>query len=106
MKFFFLVTVLASICFAGEARMTTTASVGTTSVLVLQKNRYRRGLVIYNNSSNSVYVSFSTTANSANKMTAIIPTFNQWTAPEFYIGPVSAIRNAGSGVLMITEVDR
>ncbi len=88
-----------------HAVITTTASIATTSVKVLNENGSRLGLIVYNNSSNSVYIAFDTTANSANHMTAIIPTFASWTAPyPCYMGPISAIRNAGSGTLMITEM--
>ncbi len=86
------------------ATITTTASITTVSVKVLNENLNRKGLIIYNNSSNSVYIAFDVAVNSGNHMTAIIPTFAQWIAPvPCYTGAIAAIRNAGSGALMITE---
>ncbi len=92
--------------FSGSAAvMTTTASITNVSQVVLQPNQNRTGLIIYNNSSNSVYIAFDTSANSGNHMTLIIPTFTQWVMPmPVYAGAISAIRNSGSGVLMITEL--
>ncbi len=82
-----------------------TASVGLTSMQVMSSNSKRMGLIVYNNSANSVYLAFDTFCASATHMTMIIPTFAQWfmTAPT-YCGPISAVRNAGSGILMITEL--
>ena len=100
--------IIANPAFADQSPMnaliTTTGSIATTSVKVLNENPRRLGMLIYNNSSNSVYIAFDTTVNSANHMTAIIPTFASWSAPTpCYMGAVSAIRNAGAGALMITE---
>lgn len=85
--------------------MTTTASVLLVSQQVLAQNLLRKGLIVYNNSTNSVYIAFDSTASSATHMTAIIPTFAQWIAPTpCYTGPIAAIRNAGNGALFITEL--
>ncbi len=90
---------------AANATVTASASIALVSVQVLSLNSRRRGLVIYNNSANSVYVAFDTTCSSANHMTIIIPTFQSWVMPmPIYQGPVAAIRNSGSGTLLITEL--
>lgn len=89
-----------------KANIITTPAVVNVSQLVLPANSSRRGLIIYNNSANSVYLAFDTICNSGNRMTLIIATFNQWVMPlPIYTGPIAAIRNgAGTGVLMITEL--
>ncbi len=81
-----------------------TPSITTVSQVVLQANPVRKGLVIYNNSSNSVYIAFAPTCSSASKMTLIIPTFSQYVMQlPIYGGVISAIRNSGTGSLLITE---
>ncbi len=79
--------------------------VTTTSQVIVQANYKRLGLIIYNNSANSGYIAYGSAANSSNNMTAIIPTFTQWvmTYPVYY-GPIHAIRNAGTGTFLITEL--
>ncbi len=88
-----------------SATIITTASILLVSQKVLDVNAARKGLIIYNNSTNSVYIAFDSTVNSGTHMTAIIPTFAQWIAPTpCYTGAVAAIRNAGNGALFITEL--
>ncbi len=63
------------------------------------------GFMLYNNSGNSCYVNFGATATSS-ACSIIIPTFAAWSwpFPHFcYVGPISAIRNAGSGTIIVTE---
>jgi hypothetical protein len=78
---------------------TTTASVAAnTSALICADNPRRVGLTVWNNSSNSCYISFESPASSAAPVT-ILATFQTWTHPPgvIYTGPVYAIRNAGTG---------
>lgn len=88
-----------------RSRTITSPSVTTSSVQIIEANRYRRGFSIWNNSSNSAYISFGTTASSATP-TAIIPTFQtfQMFTGVVWTGEISAIRNSGSGTLTVTEI--
>lgn len=91
--------------YAGGATLINTANITLASVQILSSNPGRRGLVIYNNGANSVYVAFDTTASSATHMTIIIPSFTHWISSlPIYTGPMAAVRNAGSGILIITEL--
>lgn len=90
-----------------EFKTTTVASanVALASVIIVPANAKRVGLILYNNGANSCYVNFKSTASSA-LCTVIIPTFATWTwtLPEIiYTGPISAIRNAGTGTIIVTE---
>src|SRR4051812_41942107 len=89
-----------------KATIIATPVVVNVSQVVVPRNPGRKGLVIYNNSANSVYLAFAETANSSTKMTLIIPTFAHWVATiPIYTGPIAAIRNgAGTGNLLITEL--
>lgn len=88
-----------------DAKITISASVLLSSVLVLPANYDRKGLIIYNNSSNSVYLTFARTS-ASNTCTRILAAFTQWDmlGPVVYTGAIAAIRNAGSGTLVITEL--
>jgi hypothetical protein len=91
--------------YAGSASIINTASIAQTSVQILPANPNRRGLTIYNNGANSVYLAFDTFVSSATHMSIIIPTFAHWSCPlPIYTGAMAAIRNAGTGMLMITEL--
>ncbi len=90
---------------AANATVTASTNILLVSVQFLSLNIKRRGLIIYNNSANSVYIAFDTTVNSNTHMSIIIPTFASWVMPlPVYLGPMSAIRNSGSGTLLITEL--
>lgn len=86
-------------------KRTITPSITNVSQLVLPANPDRRGLIIYNNSGNSVYLTFGPTS-ASNTCTRILATFAQWDmlGPVVYTGEISAIRNSGSGSLIITEL--
>ncbi len=75
------------------------------SVLVVPANPNRIGLILYNNSANSIYLMYGQKANSANAMTRILATFAQFVmeAP-IYTGDIWATRNAGSGNVLATEL--
>lgn len=93
---------------AGPIPVTATVTVSTlillVSKVVLQTNLNRKGLIIYNNSANSVYLGFGLTVTGAT-CTRILATFTQFEmlGPTVYVGAISAIRNAGTGALNITE---
>ncbi len=90
---------------SANSNIINSASVATTSIVIVPSNPSRKGLIIYNNSANSVYIAYGPTCISATKMTAIIPTFQQWVMPvPIYTGDISAIRNAGTGICMSTEL--
>lgn len=83
----------------------TTPNVALVSVVVLGANSGRRGLLIYNNSSNSCYVTLGPVANGGTLCCFIIASFTNFTALAnvAYGGVLSSIRNAGTGNLVITE---
>lgn len=89
---------------ATSVTTTTSANVATTSVLIVQANLFRRCLYIWNNSSNSAYITFGPVS-SGSTPTAIVPSFTSFVmnAGPIYTGPISAIRNAGTGNMTTTE---
>lgn len=76
----------------------------TASLVIAPANANRKGFVIFNNSSNSCYVSLAGTS-VASTCTRLIATFTSWEFfPQFcYQGAISAIRNAGSGGIAVWE---
>lgn len=90
---------------AAKATITTTPSIALSSTLIVGKTPTRVGFYIWNNSSNSIYVTFGPTSNSSTP-TVIIPTFTSYISlgSAVYTGPISGIRNAGSGTVTITEL--
>lgn len=83
----------------------TTTNVATSSVVICAANPDRKGLFIWNNSSNSGYVAFALTATSAGP-TFIQATFSTYTMTmgTIWTGAVSAIRNAGTGNMVVWEL--
>ena len=75
---------------------------GTGSVLIMNDNPNRKGFMLYNNSSNSIYIVFGATA-SSNACSAIIASFTQFIFMSPYVGKISGIRNAGTGNVIVTE---
>lgn len=75
------------------------------SGLVCGFNMDRRGIIVYNNSSNSVYLTFGPIATSST-CSLILATFASWQmlGPVIWCGPISAIRNAGTGNVLVTEL--
>lgn len=84
---------------------TTSISVTTTSILLVGSNANRKGMYIWNNSSNSAYISFGTTSSGATP-TFIVAAFStlRFDGPAIYTGPVSAIRNSGTGTMTTYEI--
>ncbi len=84
---------------------TTSANITTASVLIAPSNPKRLAFIIWNNSSNSAYLAFGSTASSAAPQ-AIVASFTSYVWPYnnlSYTGPISAIRNAGTGNMTIAE---
>lgn len=90
---------------ASTATISVTATITTASVLVIAANANRKGLLIYNNSANSVYLAYGSAANSSTNMTRILATFTQFSmeAP-IYTGAIYGIRNSGTGTCLVTEL--
>lgn len=90
--------------FANKATITQSPVITTTSQLIIGASSYRIGLILYNNSANSVYISFGSPANSATNMSLIVATFTHWTMVQpIFMGPIYGIRNAGTGTVLVTE---
>lgn len=85
--------------------ITTSASITNSSVLVVGANPNRKGFIVWNNSANSVYLSFATTSSSATP-TYILGAFTSWVYQGLiiYQGPISGIRNTGSGTVTVYEL--
>lgn len=83
---------------------TTSPNVALASIQIAPANASRKFFMLYNNSANSCYVNFGQTASSS-ACSIIIPTFASWSwpAPVTYNGAITAIRNAGSGTIIVTE---
>jgi hypothetical protein len=79
-------------------------NVTTTSVVIAPANPNRRGFVIFNNSSNSAYVSLAATS-VASTCTRLVAAFASWemVGGLAYTGPISAIRNSGAGIVTVWE---
>ncbi len=75
------------------------------SVQIVPANPDRKGLVIFNNSANSCYVSPENPAVAASCM-RLIATFASWECygPTVYTGPLYCIRNSGSGNVTVWEL--
>lgn len=96
--------VAAGVTTCATATPTITASIALISTQVVASNPARKGLVIYNNSANSVYLTYGPVSTS-NACTRILTTFAQWDMPSpIYTGAISGVRNAGLGTLVVTEL--
>lgn len=84
---------------------TITASVTTSSSLILDADPDVKGTIIYNDSDDSVYLTYGPTAAVANA-TKVIGPHAAWDipGPAVWCGEISAIRESGSGVLVITSM--
>lgn len=90
---------------ASVAVISVSPVVTTTSQLLIAANPNRIGLLMYNNSANSIYIAYGAAANSANKMSRILATFTQFAMePPIYTGPIYGIRNSGTGTVLVTEL--
>jgi hypothetical protein len=88
------------------ATITISPVITNTSKLVIAANPLRKGLILYNNSANSVYLALGSAANSSTNMTYILATFAHLIFPApIYTGAVYGIRNgAGTGTVLATEL--
>lgn len=91
------------------ALITPSANITTTAVKIIGANANRKGLSLYNNSANSVYIKLGAAGNSGTDMTAILATFNQLPISQLFpvviwTGEVWGIRNAGTGQVVATEL--
>lgn len=87
------------------AVVTTSTSIALISKIIVPPNPARLGLMLYNNSANSGYFTFGSVSVS-NSCSMIIATFANWNWPFsnfVYTGPISCIRNSGTGTVIVTE---
>lgn len=79
------------------------------SYQVVDANVRRVGLIFYNNSGNTAYVTYGTSSN-ASSPTFIVPSYQSvyfLSDSAVWTGPISAIRNAGSNAnfsMVVTEL--
>lgn len=91
---------------ASSAIVTKTAGITTSSQVIAPANENRVGMLIWNPTANSVYISYSGFCD-GNTQTAIILNNTTWVMPTpVYTGVISCIRNAGSGAINVTELIR
>jgi hypothetical protein len=91
--------------FAAKASVFTSPVITTASKVIAPANNRRLGLILYNQSANSVYISFTAVGDSATTLCAIIPSFQSWTMQKpIYQGVISGIRNSGTGTVVVTEL--
>lgn len=88
-----------------KTKVTTSSAVGVASVQLVAANPLRLGFTIWNNANNTRYVTLGPVSSSASP-TFIVGAFSSfiWPYPDLaYTGAISAIGNAGSGTMTITE---
>jgi hypothetical protein len=90
---------------SSDATVTQSVAVPTgTGVQIVPANPNRIGLILYNNSANSIYIRYGSPGTSAT-CTTVIATFAQWVMPQpIYTGALTACRNAGTGNVIYTEM--
>ena len=86
-------------------RATTASTPPLTSVLIAAANPNRVGFTIYNNVNNTSYITFGPTSVGSTP-SFIIGAFGSFVWPGVVCptGPISGIRNAGTGTFTITEI--
>lgn len=90
---------------SSAAVISTSPVITTTSQKIIAANPKRKGLVLYNNSANSVYLALGVAANSNTSMTFILATFAHLVIPSpVYTGDIYGIRNSGTGTVLCTEL--
>ncbi len=90
---------------AATSAMATSVAISSTSVLVVAANPNRRGLMLFNNSTTTVYIAYDGTATMTH-LTFPIPSLTTWTmAFPIYLGAIAAVRAAaGDGKILSTEL--
>lgn len=107
-------TALASLVTAIVAQSTKQTSNSTTvtganvilsSVQLVAANPNRKGFIVFNNSTNSTYITLGPVSVAAT-CSRLLATFASWEVMSgvTWTGPISAIRNAGSGVCTVFEL--
>jgi hypothetical protein len=85
--------------------VTASANVALVATKIVNANPNRIGMMLYNNSANTIYCKYGSSGNGGTDMTFPIATFATWTMPQpIYTGAIWGIRNAGSGVVVATEL--
>lgn len=84
--------------------VTNVPNIALISTKIVSANKARLGMIIYNNSTNSIYLCAASPCSSASSLFAIVPTYASYplTAVQ-YTGEIYGIRNAGSGNVVVTE---
>lgn len=84
--------------------VTASPNVLTNPVLIIGANSDRIGFMLYNNSANSAYITYGA-ANGSSMCSLILATFAQYVhaVPLLWQGEIYAVRNAGSGSIIVTE---
>lgn len=87
-----------------SSSITISPTFGLTSTVLIGSNPLRKGFMLYNNSSNSCYVTYGSTSASST-CSFILASFANYTHQSYcaYVGPLAAIRNAGTGTVVVTE---
>jgi hypothetical protein len=89
------------------AKITVSESlVAAVSKVIIGANPKRKGLIIYNNGGNTAYITFGPVS-AGNACTTNVASFQSWSmlGNVVYTGQIAAIRNAGTGVMVITELE-
>ncbi len=84
--------------------VTSSATITTSCVQIVGANSLRKWIKLYNNSSNSVYLSLMPNCNSSTTLFAIVPTFANYDMSVNWQGAIYGIRNAGTGNVVATEM--
>lgn len=84
---------------------TITAAITTVSQKILDTNDCRKGLILFNSSDWSAFITYGATS-SLNENTAIIGPYAKWEmpGPAEWVGEVSAIRESGTGSIVASEL--
>lgn len=91
--------------FPARSKITASESILLVSKPIVGENLDRVGLILWNASANSVYVTFAASGDAANTVAVIIGAWSTWVMPmPVYRGPLSGVRNSGSGKVIATEL--
>ncbi len=94
------------VVYTDNVKITTTASILLVSTLIIAANPDRIGWALWNNSANSLYVTYGLTSVGTTP-TFILPTFATLSSGTLgtpvWQGPLAGIRNAGSGTVTLYE---
>jgi hypothetical protein len=89
---------------SSKTLVTTSPNVLLVPIKIIGQNDNRVGFMLYNNSANSAYITYGA-ANGSSTCSFILATFTQYVhmATIWWTGELYAVRNAGSGSIIITE---